>query len=58
MTARRSLALGISITLTTRACATRVEVPEIPLLDSPAFMAATREPEPKPAITYVEVPNP
>jgi type IV secretion system protein TrbG len=62
MTARHSLALGISLAVATAvatgACARRVEVPEIPLLDSPAFKAATREPEPKPATTYVEVPKP
>ena len=28
----------------------RVEVPEIPILDSPAFKAAKREPDPKPAV--------
>ena len=31
------------------ACATRVQVPEIPILDSPAFKAAKREPEPEAA---------
>ena len=40
------------------ACATRVQVPEIPLLDSPAFKAAKREPEPKPPVEYIEVPKP
>ena len=40
------------------ACATRVQVPEIPILDSPAFKAAKREPEPKGAVQYVEVPKP
>ena len=40
------------------ACATSVEVPEIPILDSPAFKAAKREPEPKPPVQYVEVPKP
>jgi type IV secretion system protein VirB9 len=40
------------------ACATRVQVPEIPLLDSPAFKAAKREPEQKPPIEYIEVPKP
>ena len=40
------------------ACATRVQVPEIPILDSPVFAAAQREPEPKPAVEYVEVPKP
>jgi hypothetical protein len=32
------------------ACATRVQVPEIPILDSPAFKAAKREPDPKPPV--------
>jgi type IV secretion system protein TrbG len=40
------------------ACTTRVQVPEIPVLDSPVFTAAQREPEPKPAVEYVEVPKP
>jgi type IV secretion system protein VirB9 len=40
------------------ACATRVQVPEIPLLDSPAFKAAKREPEQKPPVEYIEVPKP
>ena len=31
-------------------CATRVKVPEIPILDSPAFKAAKREPDPKPPV--------
>jgi type IV secretion system protein VirB9 len=40
------------------ACATRVQVPEIPILDGPAFKAAKREPDPKRAVEYVEVPTP
>jgi type IV secretion system protein VirB9 len=40
------------------ACATRVQVPEIPILDSPVFAAAQHDPEPKPAVEYVEVPKP
>jgi P-type conjugative transfer protein TrbG len=32
-------------------------VPEIPILDSPAFKAAKREPEQKPLVEYVEVPK-
>src|SRR5215831_5611543 len=40
------------------ACTTRVQVPEIPILDSPVFAAAQREPESKPAVEYVEVPKP
>ncbi len=40
------------------ACATRVEVPEIPILDSPAIKAAKREPEPRRALEVIEVPKP
>jgi type IV secretion system protein VirB9 len=40
------------------ACATPAQVPEIPILDSPAFKAAKREPDPKPHVQYVEVPKP
>jgi type IV secretion system protein TrbG len=40
------------------ACAKSVEVPELPLLDAPAFTAARREPEPRQAVQYVEVPRP
>jgi type IV secretion system protein VirB9 len=46
------------LALTLAACATRVQVPEIPILDSPAFKAAKREPEPKRAVEYIEVPKP
>jgi hypothetical protein len=46
------------LALALAACATRVQVPEIPLLDSPAFKAAKREPEAKPLVEYVEVPKP
>jgi len=63
MIPRHSLAalgirLGISLAVAAGACARRIEVPELPLLDSPAFTAATREPEPKPDVAYVEVPKP
>ena len=58
MTIPRSFIVGISLAVATGACAQRIEVPEIPLLDSPAFTAATREPDPKPETTYVEVPKP
>jgi type IV secretion system protein VirB9 len=50
------------------ACATRFEVPEIPIADnsvvntpalgSSAFAAARREPEPKREVEYVEIPRP
>ncbi|RTL71457.1 MAG: P-type conjugative transfer protein TrbG [Hyphomicrobiales bacterium] len=39
-------------------CAMPVQVPEIPLLDTPAFKAAKREPEEKPLVQYVEVLRP
>ena len=40
------------------ACATNIKVPEIPLLDDNAFIAAVREPEPQKPVRYVEVPKP
>jgi type IV secretion system protein VirB9 len=40
------------------ACATRLQVPEIPILDGPLFKAAKQEPEPKPPVEVVEVPKP
>jgi type IV secretion system protein VirB9 len=40
------------------ACATRVQVPEIPILDGPSVAAARREPEQKPAVKYIEIPKP
>jgi type IV secretion system protein TrbG len=58
MTSSRGIASASFIALALAACATRVQVPEIPLLDSPAFKAAKREPEPKPLVEYVEVPKP
>src|SRR6185312_10218364 len=58
MSALRPLALGVTLAVTASACATRVQVPEIPILDSPAFKAARREPDPKPPVQYVEVPKP
>jgi type IV secretion system protein VirB9 len=54
-----SLAItSVSAAIALGACATRVQVPEIPILDSPAFAAAQREPDPKPAVQYIEVPKP
>ncbi|MBX9590862.1 MAG: P-type conjugative transfer protein TrbG [Hyphomonadaceae bacterium] len=58
MTPLRPLALGITLAAAAGACATRVQVPEIPILDSPAFKAARREPEAKAPVQYVEVPKP
>lgn len=40
------------------ACAKTVKVPEVPLLESSAYAPAKREPEPKKATQYVEVPKP
>ena len=44
MSALRPIALGMTLAAAAGACATRVQVPEIPILDSPAFKAARREP--------------
>ena len=49
---------ALAIALSLGACATRVQVPEIPVLDSPAFAAARAEPEARPIVQYVEVPRP
>ena len=53
-----SCALAITLVITLGACATRVQVPEISILDSPAFAASRAEPEAKPTVQYVEVPRP
>ena len=58
MIAPRLLALALTSAVVVGACSSRVEVPEIPLLDPPAFQAAKREPEPKPPVKYIEVPKP
>ena len=58
MTRLRPLAFGITLAAAASACATRVQVPEIPILDSPAFKAARREPDAKGPVQYVEVPKP
>ena len=54
----RWLASSSVLALALAACATRVQVPEIPILDTPAFKAAKREPETKRPVEYVEVPKP
>ena len=56
--APRRLPCALVLTRALSACATRVQVQEIPILESPAFTAAKREPEPKQAVQYVEVPKP
>jgi Conjugal transfer protein len=53
---RRLIGLGLAPLLA--ACTSTIKVPEIPLLDSPAFGAATPLPEPSKPIQYVEVPKP
>ena len=58
MTSLNPLGLAISMALAGAGCATRLKVPEIPILDSPAFKAARREPDPKPSVQYVEMPKP
>jgi type IV secretion system protein TrbG len=57
MTASRTIALLATVLLA--ACATSVQVPEIPILDeSVPFKAAKREAEEKPPVKIVEVPKP
>jgi len=50
--------LAIALAISLGACATRVQVPEIPVLDSPGFAAARAEPDARPTVRYVEVPKP
>jgi type IV secretion system protein VirB9 len=50
-------AYAFTVTVLLGACATSVQVPEVPILDGPAFRAAKREPEQKPPVEYVEVPK-
>jgi len=52
-----TFALAVVVTVVVTACATIVQVPEIPILDG-AFKAARREPEEKPKVRVVEVPKP
>jgi P-type conjugative transfer protein TrbG len=49
---------SVSAAIALGACATRVQVPEIPVLDSPALAAARAETDAKPIVQYVEVPKP
>ena len=58
MSPTRLAAFAATLAVVLSACATRVSVPEIPILDSPAFKAAKREPEEKPPVKIVEVPKP
>jgi type IV secretion system protein TrbG len=59
MTASSTIALLATVLLVLAACATSVQVPEIPILDeSVPFKAAKREAEEKPPVKIVEVPKP
>ena len=59
MNASRATALLATLLLGLAACATSVQVPEIPILDeSLPFKAAKREAEEKPPVKIVEVPKP
>ena len=58
MSPPRVLGWVAASSLVATACATTVQVPEIPILDGPAFKAARREPEPKERVQVVEVPKP
>jgi type IV secretion system protein VirB9 len=58
MSPPRGLGWVAAAGLAATACATTVQVPEIPILDGPAFKAARREPEPKERVQVVEVPKP
>ena len=58
MIAPRLFAHVLTSAVVVGACSSRVEVPEIPLLDPLAFQAAKREPEQKPPVQYIEVPKP
>ncbi len=57
MTPRTETAVA-ALTMVLCGCATDIKVPEIPLLDSAAFVAARPEPEVKPPVEYIEVPKP
>jgi type IV secretion system protein TrbG len=54
----RAIGPASVLALVVGACASRVQVPEIPILDGLAFRAARQESEPKPPVQYVEVPKP
>ena len=58
MRSSREIASASMLSIALGACATRVPVPEIPILDSPAFAAARADADPKPEVRYVEVPKP
>ncbi|HEY1245250.1 MAG TPA: P-type conjugative transfer protein TrbG [Hyphomicrobiaceae bacterium] len=59
MSSTRVAAYAATLAIVLSACATRVSVPEIPILDeSVPFKAAKREAEEKPPVKIVEVPKP
>jgi type IV secretion system protein TrbG len=59
MSPARVAAYAATLAIVLSACATRVSVPEIPILDeSVPFKAAKREAEEKPPVKIVEVPKP
>jgi type IV secretion system protein TrbG len=59
MSPTRVAAYAATLAMVLSACATRVSVPEIPILDeSVPFKAAKREAEEKPPVKIVEVPKP
>ena len=58
MSTSRMPAIVATLAIVVSACATRVQVPEIPIFDGPAFKAARREPEPEQRIKYVELAKP
>jgi type IV secretion system protein VirB9 len=58
MTISSALGWLVAIALTAAACATTVRVPEIPVLDSPSYKKAIRDPDPKPSVKIIEVPKP
>ena len=56
MSPTRVAAFAATLAIVLSACATRVSVPEIPVLDSPVFKEAKRDE--KPPVKIVEVPKP
>ncbi len=58
MNRSRVIASVCIVALALASCAMPVRVPEIPILDTPAFKSAKREPDQKPLVEYVEVPKP
>lgn len=57
MSTPRVAAYALTVTVVLGACARAVQIPEVPILDSPAFKPAQREQDQKPPVEYVEVPK-